>query len=174
MAYLEKFLVIKPSTLPDAGMGLFTKTFIAAGTRVVEYKGRVTTWKEVEHDHDNVYLFTVTPNHVIDARRSLKSFSRYANDARGFTRIKGVTNNAIYVQDENNRVFLEAKRDIPAGAEIFVSYGNDYWKVMRENKKIEKANEKEEAAKSKKGTSKKGTSVKKGKPQKKAAAKKKR
>lgn len=143
MALMEKFLVVKPSTLPGAGKGLFTKTFIPAGTRIVEYKGKVTTWKAVEDDHDNAYLFTVHPGHVIDASRSFKTFARYANDARGFTRIKGITNNCIYVQDENDRVFLESKRDIPAGGEIFVSYGNDYWKVMRENKRIEKEREKE-------------------------------
>lgn len=149
MAYLEKFLEVKTSTLPNAGNGLFTKTFIAAGTRIVEYKGRITTWKEVEDDHDNAYLFTVTEDHVIDARKALKSFARYANDARGFTRIKGLTNNCYYVQDEENRVFIEAKRDIPAGGEIFVGYGNDYWKVMRENFRIEKQKEKV-AAKGKK------------------------
>lgn len=144
MAYLEKFLVIKTSTLPNAGNGLFTKTFIPAGTRIVEYKGRVTTWKEVEDDHDNAYLFTVTPDHVIDARKALKTFARYANDARGFTRIKGVTNNCYYVQDEELRVFIEAKRDIPAGSELFVGYGNEYWKVMRENHRIENDKEKQE------------------------------
>ncbi|OLY91583.1 hypothetical protein SAMN05444008_103186 [Cnuella takakiae] len=143
MAYLEKFLVVKTSTLPNAGQGLFTKTFIPAGTRIVEYKGRITTWKEVEDDHDNAYLFTVTEDHVIDARKALKTFARYANDARGFTRIKGITNNCYYVQDEENRVFIEAKRDIPAGGEIFVGYGNDYWKVMRENFRIEKQKEKD-------------------------------
>ncbi len=169
MAYLEKFLLIKASTLPNAGKGLFTKTFIAAGTRITEYKGRVTAWKEVEHDHDNAYLFTVNEGHVIDARRSLKSFARYANDARGFTRIKGITNNCIYVQDEANRVFLESKRDIPAGAEIFVSYGNDYWKVMRENRRIENDKEKEEKSKAKKG---KKAAAKKEKPAKKAKTKK--
>lgn len=145
MAYLEKFLVVKTSTLPNAGNGLFTKTFIAAGTRIVEYKGRITTWKEVEDDHDNAYLFTVTEDHVIDARKALKTFARYANDARGFTRIKGLTNNCYYVQDEENRVFIEAKRDIPAGGEIFVGYGNDYWKVMRENFRIENQKKKAEA-----------------------------
>lgn len=170
MAYLEKFLVIKNSTLPDAGKGLFTKKAIAAGTRITEYKGRVTTWKEVEDDHDNAYLFTVTDQHVIDARRALKSFARYANDARGFTRIKGITNNCIYVQDENNRVFLEAKRDIAAGGEIFVSYGNDYWKVMRENLKIEL----EKAKKEKQQNGKGSKAATKEKPSKKGAAKKKR
>lgn len=149
MAYLEKFLVIKTSTLPNAGNGLFTKTFIPAGTRIVEYKGKITTWKEVEDDHDNAYLFTVTPDHVIDARKALKTFARYANDARGFTRIKGVTNNCYYVQDEENRVFIEAKRDIPAGSELFVGYGTEYWKVMRENFRIEKQKEKDAEKKDK-------------------------
>lgn len=143
MALLEKFLVVKESTLSGAGKGLFTKIFIPKGTRVVEYKGRVTTWKEVEHEHDNAYLFTVHENHVIDASRSYKALARYANDARGFTRIKGITNNSIYFRDEDDRVYLESKRDIPAGSEIFVSYGNDYWKVMRENKRVEAEKQKE-------------------------------
>jgi SET domain-containing protein len=153
MALMEKFLVVKPSTLPGAGKGLFTKTFIPAGTRIVEYKGRLTTWKDVEHDHGNAYIFTVHEDHVIDAARSYKAFARYANDARGFTRVKGITNNCIYFRDEDDRVYLESKRDIPAGSEIFVSYGNDYWKVMRENRKVELENEK--AAKQKKTTRKK-------------------
>lgn len=144
MALLEHTLVIKNSTLPGAGKGLFTKKFIPKGTRIIEYKGRVTTWKEVEHDHDNAYLFTVHPGHVIDAKRSYKALARYANDARGFTRVKGITNNCLYYRDENDRVFLESRQDIPAGSEIFVSYGNDYWKVMRENRRIEQERIKEE------------------------------
>lgn len=29
----------------------------------------------------------------------------------------------------SDRVFLQATRDIPAGSEIFVSYGNTYWRI---------------------------------------------
>jgi hypothetical protein len=47
MALLEKQLVIKKSALPNAGMGLYTTIFIEKGTRIVEYKGKITTWKEV-------------------------------------------------------------------------------------------------------------------------------
>jgi hypothetical protein len=167
MALLEHTLVIKNSTLPGAGKGLFTKKFIPKGTRIVEYKGRVTTWKAVEHDHDNAYLFTVHAGHVIDAKRSYKALARYANDARGFTRVKGITNNCLYYRDENDRVFLESKQDIPAGSEIFVSYGNDYWKVMRENRRIEQERQQEEAA----GTARKTGAAKKGKAAKKATTK---
>ena len=58
---------------------------------------------------------------------------RYANDARGLVTTKGIGNNSRYVVDEL-KVFIEATKDIPAGSEIFVSYGREYWDVMRKNK----------------------------------------
>jgi SET domain-containing protein len=139
MALLEKHLEIKPSTLPGSGMGLFTKTFIPKGSRIVEYKGRITTWKEVEHDSDNGYIFTVTPKHVIDARPHKKALARYANDARGLSRVKGLTNNCVYNR-EGLKIYIESVRDIQPGSEIFVGYGKDYWDVVRSNQKIDKKN----------------------------------
>ena len=59
MALLEKFLVVKKSSLPNAGKGLFTKVDIKKGSYIVEYKGEVLTWKEVEKmaDDRNGYVF---------------------------------------------------------------------------------------------------------------------
>jgi len=136
MALLEKYLVVKDSTIPGAGLGLFTTIDIAKGTWIIEYKGRITTWKEVEYDSTNMYLYTVNPKHVIDARRTLKSLGRYANDAKGLTRIKGITNNCVYVND-GLRVYVESIKKIPAGSEILVDYGKAYWDVIRQNKKEE-------------------------------------
>ena len=149
MALLEKHLLVKPSTIPGAGNGLFTTVAIDKGTRIVEYKGRITTWKEVEWDSENKYIYTVNPKHVIDASKTLKALARYANDARGLTRVKGVTNNCIYVND-GLHAYIESVKDIPAGAEIFVDYGKDYWDVIRQNIKNEKkaAQEKQKAEKS--------------------------
>lgn len=134
MALLEKHLEVKTSTIPGAGLGLFTKVDIAKGTRVIEYKGRITIWKEVKHDSTNMYLYTINPRHVIDARRTKKALARYANDAKGLTRIKGITNNCVYV-NESLRAFIEASKNIPAGAELLVDYGKAYWDVVKENKK---------------------------------------
>ena len=54
MALLEKDVIVKKSKLPGAGKGLFAKKFIPKGTRIVEYKGRIKTWKEVNPDkHEN-------------------------------------------------------------------------------------------------------------------------
>jgi len=136
MALLEKLLEVRESTIPGAGMGLFTKECITKGTRVVEYKGRVTTWKNAEHkDGLNPYLFYVKSTHVIDTLLYKKSLARYANDAKGLKKIKGITNNCKFVID-GLCVFLEAEKNIPGGSEILVGYGKEYWETTRKNHKL--------------------------------------
>ena len=132
-------LYISESTLPGAGKGLFTREAIQKGSRILEYKGRIRTWKEVEDAGVfNGYVLYMTANHVIDASTYLKSLGRYANDAKGLVRIKGITNNAEY-REEGKRVFIHATRNIPPGGEILVDYGKEYWDVVKENNRIEKA-----------------------------------
>lgn len=138
MALLEKHLEIKRSLLPDAGKGLFTRKPIPKGTRIVEYKGKITTWKEVDHKRgDNRYIYYVKKDHVIDAGSYNKAKARYANDARGLKKVTGLVNNAQYVED-GLRVFIEAKKDIPPNTEILVDYGKEYWDTIRYNKKLSK------------------------------------
>jgi SET domain-containing protein len=141
MALLEKHLAVKKSTIPDSGKGLFTKIFIPKGTRIVEYKGRVTTWKEMKDAWENGYIYSINRNHVIDAKRTLSALARYANDAKGISRVKGITNNCTYVND-GLKAYIESVRDIPAGSEIFVDYGKEYWDVVRANLKIDKERQK--------------------------------
>jgi uncharacterized protein len=163
MALLEKFLYVKRSGIPNAGQGLFTKKFIPKGTRIVEYKGRRTTWAEVKHeDGKNGYIFYITRNNVIDGLPWKSALARYANDARGLVRIKGVTNNCDYIVD-GAKAYIESKKDIPAGSELFVDYGKDYWKVIRENVKLWNQEAKEAAAakNGKKSTTTRGRKVKK-------------
>ena len=138
MALLEKHLVVKRSKIPGAGKGLYTKVAIPKDTRIVEYKGRITTWKEMKDAHDNGYIYSVNRNHVIDAQRTLSALARYANDAKGLTRVKGITNNCTYVND-GLHAYIESVKSIPAGSEIYVDYGKEYWDVIRYNLKIDKA-----------------------------------
>ena len=169
MAFLEKYLVVKKSTIPGAGKGLFTKKTITKGSRIVEYKGRVSTWKQVDIDEGrNGYIYYINRNHVINAQPFPKYLGRYANDAQGMSRIKGITNNSRYIADmQTMRVYIEAIRDIPAGGEILVQYGKEYWDVIKHNLKIderEKAKtekQKLQVKTLKKKTSKKATSSKK-------------
>ncbi|MGN6193500.1 MAG: SET domain-containing protein [Ginsengibacter sp.] len=136
MALLEKHLIIKKSRIPGAGKGLFTKQFITKGTRIVEYKGRITTWKNVlEGKNFNAYVYYINRNYVIDAMRRKTALARYANDANGLSQHHLFRNNAKYVVD-GKRVFIEAKKDIEAGEEILVSYGNEYWNVVAEQRNL--------------------------------------
>ena len=143
MALLKKQLYIKKSKIPNAGKGLFTKKPIAKGTRIIEYTGRRTKWKDVkDEDGKNGYIFYINRNHVIDALPTTKAYARYANDARGLVRIKGLLNNSDYIVD-GLKAYIESKKDIPAGGEILVDYGKDYWKVIRQNIRLRKQEEKE-------------------------------
>ena len=137
MNFSEKDLVVRRSTLPAAGQGLFTKLFIPKGTRIVEYKGKISTWKEATQKNiENAYVYYITRNKVIDASSYKKAKGRFANDARGLKKIRGLLNNATYtIQDDH--VFIQAIKDIPAGSEIFVSYGKEYWDAIRYNLRLD-------------------------------------
>lgn len=141
MALLEKSLIVKKSTIPGSGKGLFTKVMIPKGTRIIEYKGKVVTWREVEKmaDYRNGYVFYFTSKYCIDAWETKKSIAGFANDARGITRVEGLKNNCEYVT-EKKRCFIEATKDIPKGSEIFVGYGAEYWQVIRYNVRLEQEN----------------------------------
>ncbi len=135
MPWLDKHLYLKKSNLPKAGKGLFTKTDIAKGTRITEYKGRLQAWKDVkDEDGYNSYIFKLSPRLAINGLNYLKTFGRYANDARGPGRIKGLRNNVDYIV-EGNKCYLDAIRNIKKGEEIFVEYGGNFWQLV---KKLEK------------------------------------
>ena len=133
MALLEKQLIVKRSTLKGAGKGLFTTRDIPRGTKIVEYKGKVSKWKEVDSQKGlNGYIYYVNRNHVIDARPTKAAIARYANDARGIVRTEGINNNCTYII-EGKKVYIKSMRRIPAGSELFVGYGKEYWDIIREN-----------------------------------------
>ena len=124
--------VLKESTLPGAGKGLFTLNFIAKETCIAEYKGTITTWKNVNHlDGKNAYVFYVNRNHVVDANDHHLELARYINDAKGLQKIKGITNNAYYVV-KKKQIFVYALKNIAANSEIFVAYGKEYWDTIKE------------------------------------------
>ena len=145
MSYLDKFIEVKESKLPNGGQGLFTKVDIPKGTRITEYKGKFTTWAEVEDLFDNAYFFSIDDETVINAMDDLTSFGRYANDAKGLSKVKGLSNNADYMI-EGKKVFIDAVKNIKKGEEIFVPYGTDYWKQIRFNINFDRKAGKEKEA----------------------------
>ncbi len=131
-------LVVKKSQLPKAGKGLYTKKPIKKGAVVIEYRGEIIDWKEymrrVERDEDG-YLVYINKKCCIDAFPTRQYKARYANDAHGLSRTKGLKNNCQY-ETTKDKCFIVATREIHAGEELFVSYGKQYWDVARYNIKI--------------------------------------
>ena len=133
MALLEKHLYVKKSKIPKAGKGLFTRQFIAKGTVIVEYKGRITTWKEVLNGKFfNGYVYYLNRRHVIDAMPYKKALARFANDANGLKKMGNLRNNSEFIIQQT-KVYIQVVKDIGAGEEILVSYGREYWEVIAEN-----------------------------------------
>ncbi len=131
MAISARHLFVRKSNLPGAGKGLFTKVDIRRGERIVEYKGRRQPWKEVKHeDGYNGYLLRLDRSTAINALPYKKALGRFANDASGLSRKKGLVNNATY-NIYGDRCFIEATRTIAAGGEILVSYGREFWALQR-------------------------------------------
>jgi SET domain-containing protein len=128
-------LIVKKSQLPGAGKGLFTTKPIKKGTKIIEYRGEIIEWKEyrkrVKEEKDG-YLFFIRRNKCIDAYNTPQYKARYANDANGIVRVKGLKNNAQY-EIHNDKCYIVATRDIKAGEEIFVDYTKEYWDAIRFN-----------------------------------------
>jgi len=125
-------LLIKTSQIPGAGMGLYSNDAIAKDTIIVEYTGEITNWAKVKDDWQNVYIYFLSDDHVINAKNYPDVYARYANDARGSAKVKTLRNNSEFVNIDD-RVYIRSINDIAAGEEILVGYGEDYWKTIRKN-----------------------------------------
>ncbi len=137
-------LIVKTSRIPNSGKGLFTTKPIKKDSKVIEYRGEIIGYKEYrqrarkEQDH---YLFYLRKELCIDALHTPQYKARYANDAMGFKRVKGLKNNCDYIIFED-KCFIVAARDIKAGEEIFVNYTASYWKSMSDRLKKQKRKKK--------------------------------
>lgn len=141
LAYLE----VKPSQLPDAGLGLYTKREIKKGERFVEYLGEIVTEKELDKRAEKDiygYAFYISKKVCIDAFYTPNAIARYANDAKGLGRVKGLKNNCVY-DIWKKRGWIMAEKDIKPGEEIFVDYGADYWKDIKYNIQLDEERKKE-------------------------------
>jgi uncharacterized protein len=111
--------LIEVRNSPVHGRGVFARKNIPKGTRIVEYLGDRVSHAAADaryEDHDesdnHTFLFIVDPRTVIDAGVG-------GNDARFINhQCKGNCESVI----ENRRVFIDAARDIAAGAELGYDY----------------------------------------------------
>jgi uncharacterized protein len=125
-----KDFVVKQTTLPFNGLGLFAKRNFRTGQIIAMYTCLLMTTDEFDAK-SSAYGVQVNDEFVIDARSTKSSIARYINDCRDIHRQYCTDNNSRMVIDPIRRtVKIKATKRIIAGDEIFFSYG-----IMYGNKK---------------------------------------
>ncbi len=104
---------------PVHGKGVFVRRAIAAGARILEYRGERISWKEAlrRHPHDpqqpnHTFYFSLETGGVIDANVG-------GNSARWINHSCAPNCEA---REIDGRVFIHALRDLRAGEELFYDY----------------------------------------------------
>jgi SET domain-containing protein len=123
-------LYIGKSTIRDAGLGVFTRDFIPENTIVDEYKGEIV--ESFEPDTNDYYYEIIEADkekgimaYGIDAKKFPRNYMAMINDA-SFEKV--IQNNCEFETDEKDKkAFVVTTRDIEAGEELFVCYGEGYW-----------------------------------------------
>jgi uncharacterized protein len=102
------------------GRGVFALQDIAEGETIIEYVGEVITWDEAQdrHPHDpsdpnHTFYFHVNEDRVIDALYGGNS-SRWINHS---------CDPNCEADEDNDRIFIKALRNIRAGEELNYDYG---------------------------------------------------
>lgn len=129
-------LQVKPSTIPNAGDGLFATRLIPkhtmfaySGKRVAENRlngmgrGAGRGWGRQFLPY-SISVGRGRQRIVYDACRTNDNVARYVNDPRG----TNLPTNASLVE-RNRKPYLQIDRDIQPGEEILTSYGADYWRI---------------------------------------------
>ncbi|EEA01398.1 nuclear protein SET [Burkholderia sp. H160] len=102
---------------PVHGMGLFALQPLAAGDRVIEYKGEVTSWRRAaarqRSEAGHTFVFGLSDGRVIDG-------SRGGNSARFLNHACVPNCEAI---EMGERVFIHTLAAIAPGEELFIDYG---------------------------------------------------
>ena len=115
---MKRLYVVRDS--PIHGRGVFATRAIRKGARVIEYRGQRTTWdvalERPASDPDNphhTFFFETSDGKVIDAgvRGNAARWINHSCEA-----------NCESFEDDDGRVYIEARRAIRAGEEITYDY----------------------------------------------------
>ena len=111
---------------PIHGNGVFAVADIPAGTRLIQYKGRLTTHAQSDELYGDdtgsghTFLFSLNDDYVIDANRQ-------GNGARWINHSCAPNCEAVLEEHEDDpeksRVFIDAMRAIKPGEELTYDYG---------------------------------------------------
>ena len=109
------------------GTGVFAVQPIAKGERIIEYRGLIRTHEEVDEgesgaaESGHTFLFTLNDEYVIDGNFG-GNVARWINHSCS-PNCEAVLEEAEGDDRTRDRVFVEARRAIKPGDELFYNYG---------------------------------------------------
>jgi SET domain-containing protein len=110
------------------GRGVYATEFIRKGTRIIEYTGERVSWEAAPNDENDPHTFNfgLDNGDVINPEIG-------GNDARWINHSCKPNCEAI---EEDDRIFIDAIRDVEAGEELFYDYALEIDEpITKESKK---------------------------------------
>jgi uncharacterized protein len=111
-------IVVRSS--PVHGRGVFALQPLSVGTKILEYKGEIVSWKQAQRRYErsnaeagHTFFFDLDDGRVIDGARGGNS-ARWINHS---------CQPNCETEQDGDRVFIHALRDIEPGDELFIDYG---------------------------------------------------
>ena len=122
-----KLYKIKKSNIDNKGRGLYAVIKIKEGTKIINYKGKIVTNKQVDEStkYDNgkpIYLFTLNKRYTLDGDFSWNTAGLINHSC---------SPNAEY-DGRGLKIWITATRDIRKGEEITCDYGFSFDKDYRQ------------------------------------------
>ena len=96
------------------GRGVYAARFIPKGTRIIEYTGQRISWEAAPNDENDPHTF----NFGLENGKVINPIIG-GNDARWINHCCDPNCEAI---EEDDRIFIDAMRNIEAGEELFYDY----------------------------------------------------
>lgn len=125
----NSLFIVKSSSIPNAGKGLFTKVDILKDTIVLYYTGKkLSYYSHKSHD----YCYKMDDNICINGLKS-KHISKYVNDNHNHSNKqlnlewKIYSNKVDSNKVDSNKIAMVSTCDIPKDSEMFISYEYKYW-----------------------------------------------
>ena len=109
-------VLIRQSTIH--GNGAFAAQLIPSRTELLEYQGEMISKEESAKrcEAGNYFIFTIDDTHDLDGAVDWNP-ARFINHS--------CSPNCEALQDDDNRIWITALRDIPPGEELSFNYGYD-------------------------------------------------
>ena len=113
---------VAKSNIPNAGCGLFSKTYLKPFTWIGFYPGNVTT--KISTNENKMYIMSTSNNqHYIEADCSIKSGVHMVNEASSNT-----VANVWYIKLDNNYCLYFTGLSVQPNEELLTCYSKTYGK----------------------------------------------